>query len=228
MKLIKISTVIGFFFIVPGFVVAQEWTPQKKHLPEKKAEYSPYVEEHFPRRVFGGGTHHHSSFSFDSGMFGNTLGPDASFRFARGEEVVASNGVRAKLIRPLDFLPVTDHAAYLGFTDLMSNADPRLMATKGGRERVEGYQAGGEEAWLLVVSMMKDFDIGKPRLEDPALSRSVWESVVDIASIYNEPGAFTAFNGYEWASAPTGNNLHRVVIFRDGPVRVKQIVPFSA
>ena len=156
------------------------------------------------------------------------LGRRSSFRFARGEEVVASNGVRAKLIRPLDFLVVSDHAAYLGFTELMRTSDPRLMATKGGREMVEGYQAGGEEAWLFVVSMMKDFDIGTPRLEDPELTRSVWESVVDIASQYNDPGAFTAMNGYEWTSAPTGNNLHRVVIFRDGPERVKQIVPFSA
>jgi len=161
-------------------------------------------------------------------MFGNTLGPEESFRFARGEEVTASNGMKAKLIRPLDFLVVSDHAAYLGFTKLMANADPRLMATKGGREMVEGYKAGGEEAWLLVVSMMKDFDIGKPRLEDRDLSQSVWESVVDIASKYNQPGFFTAFNGYEWTSAPTGNNLHRNVIFRDGPDRVKQILPFSA
>jgi hypothetical protein len=51
---------------------------------------------------------------------------------------------------------------------------------------------------------------------------------VDIASKYNSPGAFTAFNGYEWTSAPSGNNLHRVVIFRDGPDRVKQVLPFSA
>ena len=191
-------------------------------------EYSPYVDDYFPQRVFWGDTHHHSSYSFDSGMFGNTLGPEQSFRFARGEEVVASNGMRAKLIRPLDFLVVSDHAAYLGFTELMQTSDPRLMASEGGREMVEGYQAGGEDAWLLVVSMMKDFDIGVPRLEDPKLTRSVWERVVDIASDYNEPGLFTAFNGYEWTSAPTGNNLHRNVIFRDGPERVKQIVPFSA
>ncbi len=211
-----------------GSVFGQEWTPQREQVPDKKSEYSPYVDQHFPQRVFFGDTHHHSSYSFDSGMFGNTLGPEYSFRFARGEEVKTSNGMRAKLIRPLDFLAVTDHASYLGFTDLMKNSDPRLMATKGGREMVEGYQAGGEKAWLLVVSMMKDFDIGKPRLEDPKLSRSIWERVVDIASKYNAPGAFTTFNGYEWTSAPKGNNLHRVVIFRDGPDRAKQILPFSA
>jgi hypothetical protein len=48
-------------------------------------------------------------------MFGNTLGPEESFRFARGEEVTASNGVKAKLIRPLDFLvyPITQHTSVL-------------------------------------------------------------------------------------------------------------------
>ena len=218
----------GGLAISAGSAYAQEWTPKQEHLTVEKSDYSQYVGQDFPRRVFFGDTHHHSSFSFDSGMFGNTLGPEHSFRFARGEEVTASNGMKAKLVRPLDFLAVTDHAAYLGFTDLMKNADPRLMASQGGREMVEGYQAGGEEAWLLVVSMMKDFDIGKPRLEDPEINRSIWERVIDIASDYNQPGVFTAFNGYEWTSAPNGNNLHRVVIFRDGPDRVKQIMPFSA
>jgi hypothetical protein len=223
------------FLLITGFMIlplanahAQDWTPRPEQVLEKKSDYSPYLAQRFPQRVFFGDTHHHSSYSFDSGMFGNTLGPEYSFRFARGEEVTASNGMKARLIRPLDFLAVTDHAAYLGFTDLIKNADARLMATKGGREMVEGYRAGGEKAWLFVVSMMKDFDIGKPRFEDSRLNRTVWESVVDIASRYNEPGKFTALNGYEWTSAPTGNNLHRVIIFRDGPDRVKQIIPFSA
>jgi len=231
---VGIFSLCELVLLLPATTVAEdtakggEFHIKRDSVPAKKTEYSPYVEQHFPKRVFFGDTHHHSSYSFDSGMFGNTLGPEESFRFARGEVVTASNGMKAKLIRPLDFLVVSDHAAYLGFTDLIKNADPRLMATKGGREMVEGYRAGGEKAWLFVVSMMKDFDIGKPRFEDPKINRSIWESAVDIASKYNSPGAFTAFNGYEWTSAPTGNNLHRVVIFRDGPERVKQIVPFSA
>jgi hypothetical protein len=32
--------------------------------------------------------------------------------------------------------------------------------------KAEGYQAGGEAAWLFVVRMMKDFDIGEPRFGD--------------------------------------------------------------
>ncbi len=92
---------------------AQDFAVDRDDMPDEAPEYSPYVDDHFPKRVYFGDTHHHSSYSFDSGMFGNTLGPEESFRFARGEEVVASNGLRAKLIRPLDFLAVTDHAAYL-------------------------------------------------------------------------------------------------------------------
>ena len=89
-------------------------------------------------------------------------------------------------------------------------------------------QEGGEAAWLAVVAMMDDFKSGVPRFRDPKIERSVWDRVVDIASEYNQPGTFTAFNGYEYSSVAGGNNLHRVVIFRDGPDRVKQVIPFGA
>ena len=113
---------------------AQEFNVDKEDMPARKAEYSPYVDKHFPKRVYFGDTHHHSSFSVDSGMFGNTLGPDQSFRFARGDEVVSSSGLRAKLIRPLDFLVVSDHAEYLGLSDLLVKGDPQLLATEAGKE----------------------------------------------------------------------------------------------
>jgi len=211
-----------------GSALAQEWTPERDQLIEQPEPYSPYVDQHFPQRVFFGDTHHHSSFSVDSGMFGNTLGPDQSFRFARGEEVISGSGLRAKLNRPLDFLVVSDHAEYLGLSDLLVRADPQLLATEAGKEWYAALQEGGDAAWLTAVGMMKDFTTGNERVKDLKLKRSVWDRVVDIASEYNDPGVFTAFNGYEWSSAPGGDNLHRVVIFRDGPDRVKQILPFSA
>ncbi len=190
--------------------------------------YSPYVDRVIPRQVFFGDTHHHSSYSVDSGMFGNTLGPDQSFRFARGEEVISSSGIRAKLIRPLDFLVVSDHAEYLGLSKLLAEADPELLATEAGAEWYANLQEGGEVAWLAAVGMMRDFTEGNERVKNPELKRSIWDNVVDIASDFNQPGVFTAFNGYEWSSAPYGNNLHRVVVFRDGPEKVKQVLPFSA
>ncbi len=213
-------------FAVAG--LAQEFTIEQEDMPDRAPEYSPYVDQYFPQRVFWGDTHHHSSFSVDSGMFGNTLGPDQSFRFARGEEVVSSSGLRAKLIRPLDFLVVSDHAEYLGLSELLTTGNPRLLATEVGKEWAAALAEGGDAAWLTAVAIMDDFTTGNERFADPQLKRSVWDRVVDIASEFNAPGVFTAFNGYEWTSAPGGDNLHRVVIFRDGPDRVKQILPFSA
>ncbi len=42
------------------------------------------------------------------------MGPEEAYRFARGEEITAHNGMKAKLTRPLDFLMVADHAEFLG------------------------------------------------------------------------------------------------------------------
>jgi hypothetical protein len=83
---------------------------QDKVVAQPKS-YSPFVDQHFPQQVFFGDMHHHSSLSVDSGLIGNTNGPEVSFRFARGEVVTSNTGQPVKLKRPLDFLVVTDHAA---------------------------------------------------------------------------------------------------------------------
>jgi hypothetical protein len=211
-------------------------TPDTSQVVEQPKPYSPYVDQHFPDRVLFGDTHHHTSLSVDCGIIGNNNDPEVSFRFARGEEVISTSGQRVRLIRPLDFLVVTDHAEYLGIAKLLAEANPSLLATEAGKEWYEQMNGSKEEAWQAVVSMQTDFASGKPRYVDPKTTRSMWDRVVDIASQYNQPGTFTALNGYEWSSistgtggsGPAGANLHRNVIFRDGPDRVKQVVPFSA
>ena len=64
--------------------------------------YSPYAQRSFPSRVFWGDTHLHTALSMDAGLFGARLGLEDAYRFARGEEVMASSGQPAKLGRPLD------------------------------------------------------------------------------------------------------------------------------
>ena len=49
----------------------------------------------------------------------------------------------------------------------------------------------------------------------------------DNADNYYQPGVFTTFHGFEWTPHPKGNNMHRVVIFRDGKDRTSQVQPMS-
>ena len=57
--------------------------------------------------------------------------------------------------------------------------------------------------------------------------RSTWEEIVEAAEVANDPGNFTAFIGYEWTSLDSGDNLHRVVILRDGADRALRIEPYT-
>jgi hypothetical protein len=207
---------------------AQEYTPDKGQHAEPPKPYSPYVDEHFPQQVLFGDTHFHSSLSVDSGLIGNSLPLETAIRFAMGEEVRTNGGQRAKLIRPLDFLVLSDHAEYLGIAGLLKKADPALLATPEGKKWYAAMQKGGGAAWDVALAIMKEFSSGKPSYNEPKSKRSVWDGVIDTASRYNVPGAFTVLNGYEWSATPGGDNLHRVVMFRDGPDRMKQILPFSA
>jgi hypothetical protein len=101
------------------------------------------------------------------------------------------------------------------------------MGTKLGPDDSFRF-AKGDEGMNAAKEVFFSITRGEELWKDDKMKRTVWERVTAIASNHNDPGRFTAFNGYEWTSAPgPGNNLHRVVIFRDGPDRVNTIVPFS-
>ncbi|MFM2099945.1 MAG: hypothetical protein RLZZ366_1484, partial [Pseudomonadota bacterium] len=68
------------------------------------------AETAFPEKVLFGDTHLHTSNSSDAFAFGVLLGPEDALRFARGEEVTATSGIKAKLDRPLDFIVISDHS----------------------------------------------------------------------------------------------------------------------
>jgi hypothetical protein len=179
-------------------------------------------------QLFWGDLHLHTSNSLDANLFNNfTLGPDVAYRFAQGEAISMPNRRKAKLARPLDFLMVSDHAEYLGVFSMIRRQDPRVAgsetATKVSRFIAENPVFGPEQIGKL-TSLLN----GDPLGADPKLRRAVWDEVVDVAERMNQPGRFTTFVGYEWGSMPNGNNLHRNVIFRDGPERTKKILPFSA
>jgi hypothetical protein len=64
----------------------------------KKRPYSPYANRNFPERPLFGDTHLHTAVSFDAGMLGTTLMPADAYRFAKGEQLIASAANRFGLV----------------------------------------------------------------------------------------------------------------------------------
>jgi hypothetical protein len=192
-----------------------------------KVVYSPYVDDNFPQNVYWGDTHVHTSLSFDAYGDGNTkMGADAAYDFARGKVIEGHDGLPVRISRPIDFIVIADHAEYMGVVQGVNTGNQLLQATEPGARWSKMAQEGN----LLQVfgEMVNDGASNQPRQLSDEFTRSVWANVIDYAEKYNDPGAFTAFIGYEYSSLPDGgDNLHRVVIFRDGADKTSQVVPFS-
>jgi len=194
--------------------------------------YSPWANRDFPSQVFWGETHLHTGLSLDAGLFGNTTGHDTAYRLARGEQVTSATGQELKLSRPLDFLVVADHSDMMGIaTDIQSGA-PNIMAIPEGKRWAEAFARGGQDAAEAAFELIGSFSQGTVPVEmleqyspGSEVYDRVWQTIVEKAEEYNEPGRFTAFIGYEWTSVPKGFNLHRNVILRDGAERASQVVP---
>jgi hypothetical protein len=196
--------------------------------------YSPYAGRQYPTRPLFGDTHLHTSNSGDAFAAGDRLTPDDAYRFARGEEVVSSTGVPAKLSRPLDFLVIADHAEGLGLMQEIYNGNPAFVSDPTAARWSKMMKEGGDSAAAAQTEITKAQAMGTlpPVIKDPKVvgpvMTSVWKQYTATAEKYNEPGRFTAMIGYEWTSVPGGNNLHRNVMFRDGKDRADQVFPFSS
>jgi hypothetical protein len=195
----------------------------------EELSYSPNVGTDFPKNVYFGDLHMHTSNSPDAYGQGNVeLRPDDAFNYAKGEELTAYNGMKVRLRRPLDFLAITDHSEFLGITYRLVRRDSALLATEWGQKAGEWTK---EEA---IAQVGKGFTAGILTPDnfigqvDEPYRQSVWNSVVDNADRHNEPGKFTAFAAYEFTSMIDGNNLHRCIILEDGADVAKQLLPFSS
>jgi len=225
---IQIRVVLAALLLaaVPGAGTAAE---AGGSYPDKRL-YSPYARQTFPGRVFFGDTHLHTAYSADAGLAGNTLAPDAAYRFAKGETVVSSTGVPARLQQPLDFLVVADHAENLGLPVAILKGDPRLLSTDWGRKIHAAASLGTVEGmttaytmWMSKVNALQD-----PLADRKDMHATMWQQLTAAAERHNAPGLFTALIGFEWTLTPNGNNLHRNVVFRDGKDKADQIAPLSA
>ena len=220
------SATTGFTQIAPAKESLSNLYPGKA--------YSPYAQRSFPDQVFWGDTHLHTGLSMDAGLFGARLGLDEAYRFARGEEVMASSGQPVRLGRPLDWLVIADHSDGMGFFTDLAAGKPSILKFDQAKPWYAGLQTGGEASADAALDLIRTFSQGEI---DPEMMAeyspggktyaSIWEKVVDAAERFNEPGRFTAFIGFEWTSLDKGNNLHRNVIFREDASKAGRVVPYT-
>jgi hypothetical protein len=184
--------------------------PSGREASPTAKKFSPYAGRKYPTRVFFGDTHHHTANSGDAFMGGDRLTPEQAYRFARGEEVISSTGVPAKLARPLDFLVISDHAEGLGIMNQVAEGNPALVSdptlARWGKALKEGGNAAADAANELVKAQAQGTlpaPVKDPKIVGPVI-KSVWQQYTATAEKYNEPGKFTAMIGYEWTSVPKG------------------------
>jgi hypothetical protein len=226
---------------VTAALSASVWAQQGDPVPpgetleeafKSQQHFSPYAARNFPTQVFWGDTHLHTGMSMDAGAFGARLGPEEAYRFARGEQLISSTGLPVRLSRPLDFLVVADHSDNMGFFPRLFAGDPGMLADPTGKRWYEMIQKGGQDGVKVALEVISSFSLNKfpPALASRPGSqayRSAWETAIKAADRYNDPGKFTAFIGYEWTSNTNGNNLHRVVIFREGGAKASMVEPYT-
>ena len=183
-----------------------QFSPSKDSLSDlyPGKAYSPYANRMFPDQVYWGDTHLHTGLSMDAGLFGARLGLDDAYRFARGEQVMASSGQPAKLGRPLDWLVIADHSDGMGFFTDMAAGAPDIIKYEQGKRWYEGLQKGGDASVAAALDLITTFSQGKINPDmmgeySPGgrTYETIWEKVVDAAERFNDPGSFTTFIGFE-------------------------------
>ena len=108
-KLIITSFIISLFLVISCNQGSE--TSDQNNISDSSGESG---QQGYAENVYFGDTHLHTELSMDAGAFGNTIGLDEAYQFAKGEAVTSSTGLTAKLSRPLDFLVVADHSDGMG------------------------------------------------------------------------------------------------------------------
>jgi hypothetical protein len=182
-------------------------------------------------RVFWGDTHLHTSYSPDAYLLRNaTADPDTAYRWAKGLPVIHPyNRARVQIGTPLDFLVVSDHAEFMGVIPNLLQGNPLVADTETGKRYRQMFDEGRQvEVFTELIAQVNGIVPPDPDLYNDQINSEVWASIMEAADRHNEPGVFTAFMGWEWSSTPNGNNLHRVVVMREGKEKGEQFIPYNS
>ncbi len=180
------------------------------------------------KSLYWGDVHLHTNLSFDAYINGTrTIGPAQAYEFAQGKTVISNTGLQVQLKRRLDFLAITDHSENMGLYTRIDARDPLVVGTSVAQRYTELLSLFKE--FGLRGAFMRSMRSAGPLPDMPTLARSaVWDDVTTLADDYNQPGKFTTLIGYEWTAMITGDNLHRVVLYRDGAEQATRRLPLEA
>jgi len=206
-----------------------------------------YTEERSPcshrtanRLPLYGDLHIHTSFSFDSGAYGNLLRPSDAYAFAKGQAVKLPPNVdgestrEVQIDRPLDFVGVTDHGEFLGEISLCTTPgspayDVDLCVNYRDPEKNSAYSFGLKLSDGEPERYEDICGAGNAQCTEAAKAR--WAEMQQAAEEHydkSEACAFTAFASYEYTNTAQVSNLHRNVVFRNAKVPELPVTHFEA
>ena len=214
----------------------QDWDPPGGPATTPASPPGPRCTHYSPTRsAFFGDLHVHTVQSLDAYGRGGFQTPDDAYRFAKGEPIGLTprspdgEPLRFGTIdRPLDFAAVTDHAEWIGELESCTNEqspahdsfDCQIMR---GRP-LAGTTAAGDALIRRVLSgaiREPGGMCGTGASVCREYAGHAWRRTVAAAEAHQdrtEACAFTAFNAWEFTSAPGRSKVHRNVILRNDSV----------
>ncbi|MCZ6658689.1 MAG: DUF3604 domain-containing protein [Gammaproteobacteria bacterium] len=170
------------------------------------------------RQAYFGDLHIHTRWSFDAYALNVQATPKDAYRYARGGAIEHPAGGTVQLQGPpLDFIALTEHAAYLGVSAAVDDPRSPLREVSLIRDLMSDDPEVSSAALGTFAASLASGE-APPELITDDIVKPTWRRIVELADEHNQPGEFTALVAYEYTSMPDGQNLHRNVIFRGNDV----------
>jgi hypothetical protein len=174
------------------------------------------AQETVDRKPLFGELHMHTAWSLDAYIFGTRATPDDAYEFAKGKPLKHPLGQTYQLSRPLEFMAITDHAMFMGVFEKMGDKSHPLSKHPFAARVHDPDPTVAVTVFRDMVNASKSPKImGQMiKLSNPQVMKETWAKTIEAANRHNDPGTFTTLIGFEWTSAPNGQNLHRNVFFK--------------
>ncbi|MEM7101166.1 MAG: DUF3604 domain-containing protein [Pseudomonadota bacterium] len=179
------------------------------------------------RVLLWGDLHVHTSYSMDAYVWDNQVTPKQAYRFGQGVPLIAKDGSKIRLDRPLDFMAVTDHAEYFGVIEACQVLNFDTPYCKDLRAAaVEDSTRGFYEVFLPALLEGDRLCQGDAD-ECSQQTQSLWRRTIEAAEQANQPCLFTTFVANEWTASPGNLHWHRNLIYANTTVPKRAINSFD-